>query len=477
MQRKLKAVLGSSGRKRAQSSADETKQSYEAADPRGEQHTSSHRERGWSTSSDSPEDPIHAGRSRPLTSGYDSRPSAPQSAAVAFAQPKPSDSNASIANDYRAYLPVLDASKEQHMTLGGDRRLIAGESGARHEEEVADRNIDRYSMPLDAGQGKALPMLPNHTNADHDGSRNHSTGTGLVGSTIRVVPPGPSTGKYVESRDNTPNSLSKRTSWPAQSVRDEYQAGSAEGLRTRQDMSVKHRGDATNVHPAGMDGQQDWKAQQQALLGGVVDLRDTVDTHRHVQMAPAVTHEVIKPHEHEIIQHKIHREIHNYSYYHRLQPVYHTEVLPPRHFIPNPHGEGLIEVSADELPSRTGEHRWWEIVQKSLPLPKMSHQWRTEPEVIEGKTYITDEGFERRETTIRYPPTLESMEGYGGPIQPVHFDHKTGERWLGEVTTMDKLREELNHVSESDTMKFKELRESLPEIPPSPTIKRKPVDW
>lgn len=153
----------------------------------------------------------------------------------------------------------------------------------------------------------------------------------------------------------------------------------------------------------------------------------------------------------------------------------HTEVLPPRHFIPNPRGEGLIEISADELPSRTGQHRWWDIVQKPLPPPEDTYQWRTEPEVIEGKTYITEEGLERKETTILHPPTLKDMSGYGGLVQPVHFDHKTGERWLGEVTTLDKLREELNQASETDTMKFKELRDSLPELPPSPTVKRKPV--
>ena len=72
----------------------------------------------------------------------------------------------------------------------------------------------------------------------------------------------------------------------------------------------------------------------------------------------AVVHEVIKPHEHEVIQQRIHREIHNYTYYHRLQPVLQTEVLPPRHFIPNPDGEGLIEISADELPNRTCINRW-----------------------------------------------------------------------------------------------------------------------
>ena len=179
---------------------------------------------------------------------------------------------------------------------------------------------------------------------------------------------------------------------------------------------------------------------------------------------------MVKRHEHEIVQSKIYREIHNYSYYHRLQPVIHTEVLAPRHFIPNPHGDGLVEIAAEELPARTGKNRWWDIVQKDIQQPSVPdtpHQWRMEPEVIEGKPYMTEEGFERRETTIRYPPTMEDMSNYGGVVQPVHFDHKTGQRWLGEVTTMNKLREQIQHMS---------LRKDPDELPASPMVKRKPIN-
>lgn len=183
-------------------------------------------------------------------------------------------------------------------------------------------------------------------------------------------------------------------------------------------------------------------------------------------------HEVVKRNEREIMQQKIYREIHNYTHYHRLQPVMHTEVLPPRHFIPNSQGEGLIEISADELPSRTGQNRWWEIVQKEVPQTyEIQSRWRTEPEVIHGEPYMTKEGFERKETTIIYPPTLEDMSNYNGVVQPVHFDHKTGERWLGEVTTMTKLKEQHHQ----DALTMRELTESLPEVPDSPTVKRKPV--
>ena len=264
-------------------------------------------------------------------------------------------------------------------------------------------------------------------------------------------------------------------------------------------MSVKPHSDLeTTKQHSSLDRDQNWKAKQQSMLEGVVDLKNTVDTDRDTTWAPgkqspfwlseyspgidrvtnriaAVTHEVIKPHEHEVIQQRLYREIHNYTYYHRLQPVLHTEVLPPRHFIPNPDGEGLIEISADELPARTGNNRWWDIVQKEPVLPQGAFEWRTEPEIIEGKPYMTAEGFERRETTIIYPPTLEDMSNYRGMVQPVHFDHKTGKRWLGELTTVEKLKQESVRAECEDSMNMKEVTAGLPEISPSPTVKRKPV--
>lgn len=50
-----------------------------------------------------------------------------------------------------------DANSQAYMTLGGDRRLITGESDGRHEEDVADRNIHRYGIPIDVIPRKPLP--------------------------------------------------------------------------------------------------------------------------------------------------------------------------------------------------------------------------------------------------------------------------------------------------------------------------------
>lgn len=275
----------------------------------------------------------------------------------------------------------------------------------------------------------------------------------------------------------TNGNLAKETQWD--NTEDTLRRRSQSSERDKhdhEDMAVKSADFDSSDGYHNIFGGDEWKSKRESMLKGVVDLSNTVDTDRETSWAPAVTHEIVKPHEHEIVQHKIYREIHNYTYYHRLQPVMQTEVLPPRHFIPNPDGEGLIEISADELPSRTGKNRWWDIVQKEPVLPEAPFQWRTEPQIIEGKPYMTDEGFERRETTIIYPPTLEDMSNYDGMIQPVHFDHKTGRRWLGDITTVDKLKRELDGKDDEDFMKMKDITANLPEMPESPLVKRKPLD-
>lgn len=219
------------------------------------------------------------------------------------------------------------------------------------------------------------------------------------------------------------------------------------------------------------------KLHRQLRLDGVVDLTDTVDTDGDIKWAPAVTKEIVKPHQHEIVQQEIFREVHNYDHFHHIQPVMMTEVLPPRHWIPNPDGDGLLEILADELPARTGENRWWSVIQHESPHSKGPQiKWRTEPEIIEHGTTILENGTRRRETTIIHPPTLANLKGYNGPVQPVHFDHKTGERWLGEMSTMDELQDLqklLDSAPEAHAFHLNELNESLPGVTATPTPVRK----
>lgn len=451
IEEKLKSVLH---RRKKSTPTQSPRASYEQSEetsPRTQQHPASPRSRLQQDSAIA-NDAFHSDtRSQPRDSAYhDGR------ASHAAASPN-TDLNGSIADDYRSYLPAL-APEEDPMA----------------EADVPDRHL-RYRPSTDAGRLKPLPDTPNSSSHHHvDRSKQPVDGTG-PGSTIRAVPSEPS--RHQVSNAGFDNSVrSHRESSPYEN-HDLMKSGHPVGGSAEHDaLAVKPvPGLAITKDHHGMDGSHDWKTKQKAMLEGVVNLEDTVDTDKDVTVAPAVVHEVIKPHEHEVIQQRIHREIHNYTYYHRLQPVLQTEVLPPRHFIPNPDGEGLIEISADELPNRTGKNRWWDIVQKEPVLPATPFEWRTEPQIIEGKPYITEEGFERRETTIIYPPKLADMSRYQGLVQPVHFDHKTGERWLGEVTTVEKLNRELERTEDEDFMTMKDITADLPKVSSSPSVKRKPV--
>jgi len=55
------------------------------------------------------------------------------------------------------------------------------------------------------------------------------------------------------------------------------------------------------------------------------------DTTVHEAVAPAVTHETIKPHQHEEINTAVDKEVHQDHYHRTVQPVQDREVLPERH--------------------------------------------------------------------------------------------------------------------------------------------------
>ncbi|KAK9420444.1 hypothetical protein SUNI508_06440 [Seiridium unicorne] len=95
-----------------------------------------------------------------------------------------------------------------------------------------------------------------------------------------------------------------------------------------------------------------------------IDLTNTVDTDQTTTHRPApraaVVHETVRPHVHEIIEERIHRDIHTHDHYHYIQPVYELELLPARHFVPDPEGR-LVEVSESDLPDCTGANQKWAI--------------------------------------------------------------------------------------------------------------------
>ncbi|KAF2202120.1 hypothetical protein GQ43DRAFT_369834 [Delitschia confertaspora ATCC 74209] len=55
------------------------------------------------------------------------------------------------------------------------------------------------------------------------------------------------------------------------------------------------------------------------------------DTTVHETVAPAVKHEVVKPHEHEEVNTAVDREVHQDHYHRTVQPVQDRDVLPEQH--------------------------------------------------------------------------------------------------------------------------------------------------
>jgi len=448
MQRKFKSVFGSSSRKNRHSAdVSEPVVQSDLTYAHGDgDATDGHRR---FSSDASKVNSHHHGRSRPLSSVYNGSPVSHTHSGVS--EPV----NDLIANDYKAYLPALssthDSPNQSHMTLGGDRRLITTGSDGLHEKDVADRNTARTRASIDASRRKPLPSTPGHN--DLSPQQSPASPLDQAGNTR--------SGHHTTADRNMIDG-------------DRHQLKHSSGNEhqrtdTPQDHGTHHSSTATKtgnredkVVPIKSPDEIEKVTEQ--LLDGFVDLRNTVDTDKDVRWAPAVTHEVIKPHEHEIIQHKIFREIHNYEYHHHIQPIYDLQVLPPRHFIPDPSGDGLIEVSANQIPNYTGANRRWEIVQKHVPVSstRAMVKYRTEPKIIQHPTTITAEGFERKETTIIYPPTLADLKDYEGLVQPVHFDHKTGRRWLGEVVTMDKVQKQIDEFRAGETMNMEGLRDALP---------------
>ncbi|KAK1761577.1 hypothetical protein QBC47DRAFT_356644 [Echria macrotheca] len=85
-----------------------------------------------------------------------------------------------------------------------------------------------------------------------------------------------------------------------------------------------------------------------------MDLDQTITQDPSIHRRVAITHETIKPHEHEAVEEHIEREIHCHDVYPKIQPIVETEVLPARHFIQDEQGN-RTEVAAKDVPLYTGE--------------------------------------------------------------------------------------------------------------------------
>jgi hypothetical protein len=352
MQRRLKAVFRSSSKKKSKDTEGSGAHT-EPNSPRSKHNvrqTTSLDERRPRQSYDSYRGGAQQNApGRPLSSNYDSRhmgntfgttPAAFDHAQSHSSQPV----NESIASDYKAYLPVLspvdDSHTEDYMTMGGDRRLITGESDARHEEDVADRNIGWSNHAHDTSTRKPLPATPgmcsNPSSVLRDAVealvlKNYINGLAVLdvasqGSpdptgSMRSSVASKSTGKYSLGADSmtagglvdsilphTETSAHKKdqwksTKWPVRAPRDEGLversrrsppgSGSDDEQVQLEPNSTSHRqrlprtANDTTIAVNRPDGVQ---REMEQLLDGVVDLRNTVDEDKEVKWAPGTVH-------------------------------------------------------------------------------------------------------------------------------------------------------------------------------------------
>jgi hypothetical protein len=326
----------------------------------------------------------------------------------------------------------------------------------------------------------------------------------------------PTEGGLIDSilphRESTQQHTFNRKEWPSRTAREEFRQNwskgkpggnsgedvphgrrySLQGSTSSSELEEENgkRNDGLmNLRTAIMDGPTEFKrvdSDTSLGLDGVIDVSNTEDVDKSTRIAPgtltyitlpfkfyiatlcifrlpadttvAVVHEVVKPHEHEIIEERIYREIHNHDVYHRIQPVYQTEILAARHFVHDANGN-LVEISEDEVPDRTGEFQAWYMGKRDCPAVHPSrHLPRiTEPRIVSDIKYMTPEGFERRETTILHPPELEDMSGYGGAVVPIEFFHDDA------PSPADKHKPH-DYLGDKQPLSLKELSTNLPVI-------------
>ncbi|PQE31123.1 Alcohol dehydrogenase protein [Rutstroemia sp. NJR-2017a WRK4] len=243
-------------------------------------------------------------------------------------------------------------------------------------------------------------------------------------------------------------------------------------------------------------------------LDGVVDLTNTVDTDVTTRTLPAVVHEHITPTRHEIIQKRITREIHHHDVYHRILPVIDTEVLPPRHYVYGPDGRTLHEIPEALVRARTHARNWqivethpmkererdlWGAMMLGIPSleidsmdgksqkyistfqlnPRDFLRWTrnpTAPIKIMEREYMTAEGFPRKETWWRHPPTLETGAKETGQTVPMFWHWTDNEEELHAAEKVEGERKmhvggEMNGHTHAHTNGKVSRRFSIPRKP------------
>ncbi|KAF2084456.1 hypothetical protein K490DRAFT_68764 [Saccharata proteae CBS 121410] len=345
----------------------------------------------------------------------------------------------------------------EHITLGGDKHLMTRPSRRRYSEDIAERNM--HNQYEDSG---AVPVVPDDSHSEDVATRNMSESQPSSINPVQekaetakeqshvadenessgaVLPVGgpklrDADGAVVESMNMDGAPRETRPAIPGSFPSDEGHSYAVSSVAPKAGDTSSPKAvpsSAANGAPTRSYLVQD--AAEKPSLEGVVDLRNTHDTSYHERYAPAVTHETIYPQTHDIREERIFREIHTHDIHHRILPIVDVEVLPARHFLPDPRSPtGLTEVPESAVPGRSAALQNWVVAEtvsrlpKQGPLPTAPRAFtarRWEGADGDERTYVTEGGWKRTETTWIHPPRLETGARESGQSEPFYFSSPT----------------------------------------------------
>ncbi|KAF2842469.1 hypothetical protein M501DRAFT_420531 [Patellaria atrata CBS 101060] len=381
----------------------------------------------------------------------------------------------------------------EHLTLGGDDRLIPESSRGTHSEDVADRNIGGQEL-VQSSPARGETEVSDDTLSANTKQPNYShyiepriepTALKKRNNSVSRKPllsdfPAPPGGAHQQShktsiitpdveKTNTIDTANVSTLAGKDMLTTEGESAreiSPEHTWDSQKQSIrlveesKDDGDEviprTSLTPPEAEGRSlkndTWLHPS---TSDVVDLSNTKDTTIVEKIVPAVTHETVHPHIHHIREESITREIHNHDVYHRILPVVDVEVLPTKHYIRSPENPTeLIQISESQIPGYDERHPYkqnWVIAETlSKPDGARSELYnygtgrgllpRMNTFKADEKRYVGEDGVKRTKTTWIHPPTLEDNSRYKGPLMHVHFDEGivTSQMVYGGTSSVDE---------------------------------------
>lgn len=176
------------------------------------------------------------------------------------------------------------------------------------------------------------------------------------------------------------------------------------------------------------------------------------DTTVHEQVAPKVTHEIVKPARHEEVNTAIDKEVHQDHYHHTVQPIHDREVLPEQHkhnvrsvehreFDHRDHDQTKHALSAEagkihdkrvvhdtthtqtHAPVSQGEHVHHHVHETVQPV---IHKEVVQPSVVHTTVPIHEvhHNAAKHHTTSELPPvTMDEFKKHGGSLNQQERTH------------------------------------------------------